>query len=331
MSSELPSEQVTFDDVVAAAARIEGAAVRTPVIANGQLDELAGAQVFLKAENLQRTGAFKFRGGYNAVRSLSAEQLEAGVVAFSSGNHAQAVALAATMSGSTSVIVMPHDAPPEKLASTKTNGARVVEYDRYTESREDIAAEIAEREGRVLVPPYDYPAVIAGQGTVGLELMQQVPDLDALVVCVGGGGLLAGCVLAAKNHRADIRIFGVEPEAGNDHALSAESGQRTTIDVPRTIADGQSVQAPGELTWPINQQHVEAFPLVSDAELVATMKILFTHTKLVVEPSGASALAAVLHRDLGLAGKRVGVTLSGGNIGLDRFEKLIYQPLESPS
>ena len=315
---------VSFDDVVAAASRLQGVAVRTPVITNPTIDEIAGAQVFLKAENLQRTGAFKFRGGYNAVRALTDEQLKAGVVAFSSGNHAQAVAMAATMCGSTSVIVMPTDAPPEKLAATKANGATVVEYDRYTESREDIAAEIAEREGRVLIPPYDRREVIAGQGTVGLELMEQVPNLDAIVVCVGGGGLLAGCVLAAKQHRPDIAVFGAEPEAGNDHALSAAAGERITIDVPRTIADGQAVQAPGELTWPINYEHVDAFPLVSDAELVDTMKILFTDAKLVVEPSGASALAAVLHRDLGLAGKKVGVTLSGGNIGLERFEKLIF-------
>lgn len=325
---------VSIDDVLAAAQRLDGVAVRTPIISHPALDELAGAELFLKAENLQRTGAFKFRGGYNAVRSLDAEGRKAGVVAFSSGNHAQAVAMAATLCETSSVIVMPTDAPPEKLAATKANGASVVEYDRYTENREDIATEIAESEGRVLIAPYDHPDVIAGQGTVGLELVQQVPDLDAIVVCVGGGGLLAGCVLAAKEQNAEIAMFGAEPEAGNDHALSAAAGKRITIDVPRTIADGQSVRAPGELTWPINETHVEGFPLVADAELIETMKLLFTHTKLVVEPSGASALAAVLNRDLGLEGKRVGVTLSGGNIGLERFERLVFnstRPASNPT
>ncbi len=238
--------------------------------------------------------------------------------------------MAATLCGTSSVIVMPTDAPPEKLAGTEANGARVVLYDRYAENRAEIAGEIAEREGRAIIAPYDHPAVLAGQGTVGHELVQQVPDLDAIVVCVGGGGLLAGCVLAAHNHDPDIVFFGAEPLAGNDHALSAAAGERVSIDVPRTIADGQAVQAPGELTWPINQEHVEAFPLVSDDELVATMKLLFTHTKLVVEPSGASALAALLHRDLGLAGKRVAVTLSGGNVGLERFSQLVF-PSETPS
>lgn len=320
---------VSFDDVLAAAERLKGVAVRTPVVSNAALDELAGAELFLKAENLQRTGAFKFRGGYNAVRSLDADGLNAGVVAFSSGNHAQAVAMAATLCETSSVIVMPSDAPAEKFAATKANGATVIEYDRYAEDREEIAACIAERDGRVLIAPYDHPDVIAGQGTVGLELVEQVPDLDAIVVCVGGGGLLAGSALAAKEHNAEILMFGAEPEAGNDHALSAAAGERITIDVPRTIADGQSVRAPGKLTWPINETHVEAFPLVADAELIETMKLLFTRAKLVVEPSGASALAAVLNRDLGLEGKRVGITLSGGNIGLERFEHLIFNNTQS--
>ncbi len=314
---------IAVDDIHRAAERLAGVAIRTPVVRHAALDARAGAEVFLKAENLQLTGAFKFRGGYNAIRSLDADGLAAGVVAFSSGNHAQAVACAATMCGTTSIIVMPDDAPPEKVAGTENHGATVVKYDRYNESREEIARAIAERDGRVLIPPYDHPQVIAGQGTVGLELVEQVPDIDAIVVCLGGGGLLAGCTTAAKAHDNGIAMYGVEPEGGDDHAQSVAAGARVTIPVPRTIADGQQVTSPGELTWPINSAFVEGFPVVSDEEIVATMKLLFSATKLVVEPSGASALAAVLFRDLGLAGKRVAVTLSGGNVSLERFANLV--------
>ena len=316
------NQTVDYVDILEAADRLEGMAIRTPVISNPALNDLADAEVFLKAENLQRTGAFKFRGAFNAIRLLDEDERKAGVVAFSSGNHAQAVALAATICGTSAVIVMPSDASPQKRANTEANGATVVEHDRYTEDWVEIAADIAAREGRVLISPYDHPHVIAGQGTVGLELVDEVPDLDAIVVCVGGGGLLAGCSLAARAKNPSIRMLGVEPETGNDHALSASAGERVTIPVPLTIADGQLNRSPGTITWPINENRVEAFPLVSDAEIVETMKLLFTHAKLVVEPSGASALAALLHRDLGLTGKRVGVTLSGGNIGIDRFEEL---------
>ncbi len=314
---------VTFDSIVQAAEALKGVAVRTPIITNPALDALAGAQLFLKAESLQLTGAFKFRGAYNAVTSLNGDQQAAGVVAFSSGNHAQAVARAATMCGVSSVIVMPTDAPEEKVASTKANGARVVFYDRYTEDRVAIAEKISAEEGRSIISPYDDPAVIAGQGTVGLEVFEQLGPLDAMAVCVGGGGLLSGCCIAAQQLAPATKFFGVEPEAGNDHGLSRAAGERVTIDVPRTIADGQQVSAPGELTWPITNKYATDFPTVSDDEIIATMKLLFEHTKLVVEPSGASALAAVLHRDLGVAGRRVGVTISGGNIGLDRFREIV--------
>ncbi len=316
--------QPTFADVEAAARRLDGVSIRTPVVTSPRLDELTGAQVFLKAENLQLTGAFKFRGGYNAVRSLPEEALASGVVAYSSGNHAQAVARAASLCGSTSVIVMPHDAPPSKVERTAANGARLVRYDRYTQDRAELAAEIAAAESRTIIPPYDHPAVISGQGTTALELIDQVDHLDALFVCVGGGGLLAGCALTTSELRPDIELFGVEPEAGDDHVASRRAGERVTIDVPRTIADGQQVRAPGALTWPITNAHTTDFLTVSDDQIIETMRFLFSELKLVVEPSGASALAALMaDAERPFAGRRIGVTLSGGNIGLDRFRDLV--------
>lgn len=314
----------TIADVESAAERLAGVANRTPVLSSPELNAVAGAEVFLKAENLQVTGAFKFRGGYNAVRALGVDERAAGVVSYSSGNHAQAVARAASMCESTSVIVMPHDAPPSKVERTAANGARLVRYDRYTEDRSQIAAEIVEAEGRTLIPPYDHQNVIAGQGTAGLELIDQVSGLDALFVCVGGGGLLAGCALAAQAHAPDIELFGVEPVAGNDHLLSRQASERVTIDVPRTIADGQQVTAPGELTWPINNELATDFLTATDDDIVNAMRFLFNEMKIVVEPSGACALAALLADDTGrFAGRRVGVTLSGGNIGLARFMELV--------
>jgi len=322
---------ITIDDVQTAADRLRGVAVRTPIVRVPALDELAGARVYLKAENLQRTGAFKFRGGYNTVSALSPEDLDRGVVAFSSGNHAQAIACAAAMSGSTAVIVMPSDAPPEKIVATEGYGARVVLYDRYTEDRADIALAIAADEGRVTIPPYDHPMVMAGQGTVALELVEQVaaagePELAAMFVCLGGGGLLAGSAIALAAVSSETKVYGVEPEAGDDHLRSRVAGERVDIGVPRTIADGQQVSKPGELTWPINNELVTDFVTVTDDEIVATMRVLFDHAKLVVEPSGASALAAVLHGDVaarGLADQAIGVTLSGGNIGYERFQSLL--------
>ncbi len=315
---------ITLDDVWNAASRLAGVATHTPVILSPELDELAGCQLFLKAENLQLTGSFKFRGAYNAIRSLDAEQIGAGVVAFSSGNHAQAIARAAALCQTTAVIVMPTDAPPEKVEGVRASGATIVSYDRYGEDREAIAQSIATDENRVLIKPYDNPLVMAGQGTTALELLDQVGNLDAIFVCVGGGGLLAGCATVVSALAGEIEVHGVEPEAGNDHALSQAAGERVVIDIPRTIADGQQVSTPGELTWPITSRGTKSFPVVSDQEIVSAMRLLFEHTKLVVEPSGASALAAVLNRgDLGLEGKRVGVTLSGGNIGWTRFCQLI--------
>lgn len=323
MSSSI-AKAFSIADVRDAAERIAPWAVRTPVISSASIDEFVGAEVFFKPEGLQRTGAFKFRGGMNSLAMLTDEQRAAGVVAYSSGNHAQAVAAAAKLMGSSSVIVMPHDAPAGKLASTRSHGARIVSYDRYTESREDIAGQIAADEGRALIPPYDHWPVIAGQGTAALELFDQVDDLDALVVCVGGGGLLAGCATVAAAVSPDTKLFGVEPEAGDDHRQSREAGERITIDVPRTIADGQATQAPGEFTWPITNALVTDFLAVTDHQIVAAMKLLFEEAKLVAEPSGASAFAGVLNRTGALAEcQRIGVTISGSNIAWDRFRDIV--------
>ena len=316
---------LSFDDVVSAGDRLEGVVERTPVLTHSGLNVLAGAELFAKAECLQVTGSFKFRGASNAIRSLTDAERAAGVVTYSSGNHAQAVARAARLAGSDAVIVMPHDAPLQKVAATDAEGARLVRYDRYTENRADIATAIAEFEGRVLIPPYDAYPVMAGQGTAALELFDQIDDeLDALLVPVGGGGLLAGVATVAQRLSPNTEIIGVEPEAGDDHYRSRIAGQRVDIGVPSTIADGQQVSAPGELTWPITNRLTSRFVTVTDSEITVTMKALFERLNLLVEPSGASALAAVLHNAewLDLAGSRVGVILSGGNIGWPRYRDL---------
>jgi threo-3-hydroxy-L-aspartate ammonia-lyase len=323
-TSSTPNLAITFADVRAAAACLAGVAHRTPVLTSRTLDERTGAKVFLKAENLQRMGAFKFRGAYNAVASLDPAVRVRGAVAFSSGNHAQAVALAAKLHGVPATIVMPTDAPRSKLEATRGYGAEVVLYDRYTEDRAAIGRRIAEEAGATLIPPYDHPMVIAGAGTTALELIEEVGELDLLVVCTGGGGLLAGCATATKALSPRTRIFGVEPAAGDDWQRSLEAGRRIKLDaVPRTIADGQQTEAPGELTFPIVQQTVEGIALVTDAEIVGAMAFAFERLRVVVEPSGATALAAVLSGKVAVTGQRVGVTLSGGNIGLDRFVELI--------
>jgi threonine dehydratase len=313
---------ITIHDVRRAAQRIAGVAHRTPALSCAAIDERTGARVFLKAENLQRGGAFKFRGAYNAVSSLTADELERGIVTYSSGNHARAIAIAAALCGTSAVIVMPEDTPPEKRAATESAGGRIVGYDRYGGQRHEIAAGVVEAEGRVLIPPYDDYRVMAGQGTAALEVLEDVADLDELWVGVGGGGLLAGCVTAARALRPQMRVVGVEPESGDDHRRSAEAGERIEIPVPRTIADGQQVPVPGELTWPITSAGTDEWVTVSDEELVATMRLLFDEAHVVVEPSGASALAAVLFSDQDLSGRRIAVTLSGGNISLERFAKL---------
>jgi threonine dehydratase len=311
---------IQFEDVRAAQARLTGVIHQTPVVTSRTLDESTGARLYLKAESFQRTGAFKFRGAYNAVSQLPPDARDSGVVAFSSGNHAQAVAFAAQLVGVPAAIVMPEDAPPTKIAATRGYGADVIIYDRYTANRAEIAAAVATERGATLIPPYDHPHVMAGNGTVVLELLEEIGELDLLVVCLGGGGLLAGSATAARGLYPDIEIAGVEPAAGDDWARSYAAGERVALaDVPITIADGQQTQAPGVLTWPIVRRYVGQIATVTDDEIRAAMGVLFERLKLVVEPSGATALAAVLSGKFDVAGRRVGITISGGNIGRDRF------------
>lgn len=314
---------LTYQEVEAAAHRLKGVAHRTPVIRSHTLDALLGCEVHLKAENLQRMGAFKFRGGYNAVNVLSDEQRAKGVVAFSSGNHAQAVALAARLHGCTATIVMPHDSPTLKLAATRGYGAEVVIYDRYKEDRAAIARQLVAETGAALIPPFDHLPVMAGQGTAALELIEDAGELDALIVCAGGGGFLSGCTVAAKHLLPDIQVFGAEPERGNDMQQSLREGRIVHIDVPRTICDGQQTQAVGVHTFEVIQALVTDVLTVADPVVVEAMRFVFERLKLVVEPSGACALAALMHHRHRFAGRRVGVTLSGGNIGIDRFVALM--------
>ena len=315
---------ITLDDVQAAARRIAGAAHRTPVLTSRALDQAVGAAVFLKAENLQRVGAFKFRGAYNAVASLTDAERARGVATVSSGNHAQALALAAQLHDAPAVILMPEDAPPGKLAATAGYGAEVIRFDRYDQDREQLLAELVADRGLIPVHPYDDERVMAGQGTVALELIDDAGPLDVLLVCVGGGGLLAGCATAAKALLPDVRVVGVEPEAGDDVRRSLAAGERVRIDVPRTIADGQQLPAPGELTFPVIRERVDAVELASDAEIVNAMRFLFERLKTVAEPSGACAVAALLAGRVGdVTGLRVGVTITGGNVTAARFAELV--------
>ncbi|HEX9000683.1 MAG TPA: threo-3-hydroxy-L-aspartate ammonia-lyase [Blastocatellia bacterium] len=310
---------ITFDDILQARQRIAGVAHRTPVLTSQQFNELAGGEVFFKAENFQRAGAFKFRGAYNKLASLTEDERRRGVLAYSSGNHAQATALAAKMFGVPAVIVMPHDAPQIKVNGTRGYGAEVVFYNRYSESREGTGEQISQERGLVLVPPFDDPLIMAGQGTAALELMEEVPELDFLLTPCSGCGLLAGCAVVAKHLRSSIRVFGVEPEAANDTWQSVRKGEIVEIPIPKTIADGLQTPAPGKLTFPIVQELVEDILLVSDEELISTMRFLLERMKVLVEPSGAAAAAAVFHRKFDFSGKRVGIVLSGGNVDLTRL------------
>jgi len=294
------------------------------VLTGRQLDEATGAaRVLLKAENLQRAGAFKFRGAYNAVASLSPAERARGVATVSSGNHAGALALAARLHEVPAVILMPDDAPAGKLAATAGYGAEIVPFDRYEQDREELLAALVNERGLVPVHPYDDPRVMAGQGTTALELLEDAGPLDLLLVCLGGGGLLAGCATAVKALSPDTRVVGVEPEAGDDFVRSLAAGERVRIDVPRTIADGQQLPLPGELTFPVIQNLVDEVVTVSDAEIVDAMRLLFERTKTVTEPSGACAFAALLAGRVDAAGLRVGVTLSGGNVTAARFAELV--------
>jgi threonine dehydratase len=310
---------ISLDDVRAAARRIDGVAHRTPVLTSRALDEATGATVLLKAENLQRVGAFKFRGAYNAVASLSDAERARGVATVSSGNHAQALALAARLHGIPAVILMPDDSPAGKLAATEGHGAEVIRFDRYAQDREELLAELVAERGLVPVHPYDDERVMAGQGTVALELIEDAGPLDVLLVPIGGGGLISGCATVAKAN--GIRVVGVEPEAGDDVKRSLEAGERVRIDVPRTIADGQQLPMPGELTFPVIAERVDEVVLASDAEIVDAMRFLFERVKTVAEPSGACALAALLAGRV--PGARIGVVISGGNVTAERFSELL--------
>ena len=312
-----------FADIQAAAARIRGVAHRTPVLTSRTLNVMLGCSVFMKAENLQRMGAFKFRGGYNAVNALSDAQRARSVIAFSSGNHAQAVALAAQLHGCQATIVMPHDSPSLKLAATRGYGAEVILYDRYRQDRAAIASALVHERNATLIPPFDYLPVMAGQGTAALELIEDTGPLDALIVCAGGGGFLSGCAVAAKHLLPQIEVFGAEPLRGNDMQQSLRAGKIVSIDVPRTICDGQQTQAVGKHPFEVIQALVSGVLTATDPQVVDAMRFVFERMKLVLEPSGACALAALMNHREQFKGRRVGITLSGGNIGLDRFVALV--------
>jgi len=313
----------TYEDVVAAAGRIEGHAHRTPVLTSRTANEELGAEIFFKAENLQRMGAFKFRGAFNALSRFNEAQRKAGVVAFSSGNHAQAIALSARILGIPATIIMPEDAPASKIAATRGYGGNVVTYDRYTQDREAIGRKLAEEKGMTLIPPYDHADVIAGQGTAAKELFEEVGELDAFFVCLGGGGLLSGSALATRALSPKCKLYGVEPEAGNDGQQSFRSGAIVHIETPKTIADGAQTQHLGALTFPIIQRDVDDVLTVSDAELVDAMRFFASRMKIVAEPTGCLGFAAARKMKEALRGKRVGVLISGGNVDIDRFASLL--------
>jgi threonine dehydratase len=313
---------VTLADIREAAARIAPIAHRTPVLTSRTFNQLTGVEAFFKCENFQRGGAFKIRGAANFVYSIPKDDLPRGVVAFSSGNHAQAVAIAAKSVGIAATIVMPTDAPRSKLEATRNYGARIVSYDRLRENREEIGRRISEETGATLVPPYDHEWIVAGQGTAALELLEEVPDLDTLVVCIGGGGLISGSATAAKELNPQMRVIGVEPETANDTWLSRRAGRRVEIAPPATIADGLRSPQPGAITFPIVEKLVDDIVLVTDDEIRETMRFFLTRMKLVVEPSGATAATALLTGKIPNSARRVGVIISGGNVDLDTLKTL---------
>jgi threonine dehydratase len=313
---------IELDDVRRAAARLDGIAHHTPIVTSRTLDDRTGARVRCKPENLQRAGAFKFRGAYNTVASLSEQERARGVVTASSGNHAQALALSAALHGIQATILMPEDAPASKAAATQEYGARILRFDRYSGERDALLAELAEREGLTVVHPYDDERIMAGQGTATLELVEDGGELDLLLVPVGGGGLIAGSATAATGLCPSCEVVGVEPESGDDTARSLAAGQRIRVPVGRTIADGQQIDIPGERTFAVVRERVAAIVTVSDAEIVAAMRLAFERLKLVLEPSGATALAALLAGKVAASGRRTGVIFSGGNVDVARFREL---------
>ena len=313
----------TYDDVRAAAERLRGNAHRTPVMSSRTINRETGAELFFKCENLQRMGAFKFRGAFNALSKFDEGQRRAGVVTYSSGNHAQAIALSASLLGIPATIVMPNDAPAAKMAATRGYGGKVVIYDRYTEDRDQIGRALAEKEGLTLIPPYDHPDVIAGQGTAAKELFEEVGELDALFVSLGGGGLLSGSALSTRALSPRCTLYGVEPEAGNDGQRSFRTGQIVNIDTPKTIADGAQTQHLGDYTFEIIKREVNDILTVTDAQLVDGMRFFAERMKLVVEPTGCLGIAAARAMKDSLKGKRVGVIISGGNVDIDRYCALL--------
>ena len=311
-----------YEQIAAAASRLAGVAHKTPVLTSRLLDERTGNMVFLKCENFQRMGAFKFRGAYNAISCLSAAQREKGVIAYSSGNHAQAVALASKLLGVKATVIVPADAPAVKLAAAKDYGADIITYDRATVSREEVAAKLIREHGYTLIPPFDHYDVIAGQGTAAKELIEEVLSLDYLFVQVGGGGLLSGCAVAAKHLLPHCQVLGVEPALADDATRSFKSGELQSVHNPPTIADGLRTASLGKLTFPLIRQYVDDMVTVSEEEIIRTMEFLWTRLKIVVEPSGAVSLAPLMHRKLPIEGKRVGVILSGGNVDIRQAGEL---------
>jgi threo-3-hydroxy-L-aspartate ammonia-lyase len=321
------SLMLDWEQIEQARRRLEGVAIRTPVLRSRQFDEESGATVYFKAENFQRAGAFKFRGAYNKIKAETEKGRVTWVVAYSSGNHAQAVALVARLLDLKATVVMPRDAPASKLAATRGYGAEVVLYDRYGESRDEIGQRLVSERGALLIPPFDDEAIMAGAATATAELCEDVPDLDVLVVPVSGGGLIAGSATAARHFRPEISVYGVEPETADDTAQSLAKGERVSIDVPRTIADGLQVPCPGELTFPILRQTVRGILLVSDSEMVETLCWMLERMKVLVEPSGVAAAAAVRHRKADFSGQKVGVLLSGGNLDRERLAGFLTHPV----
>jgi len=319
----MPQVLATFDDVLAAAARLEGVAHKTPVMQSSALNQQLQAKVYVKCENFQRMGAFKFRGGFNALAKLNDAQRRAGVVAYSSGNHAQAVALSARILQIPATIFMPHDAAPAKLAATQGYGAKVIGYDRYSEDASALATDLANSQGLTFVPPFDHPDVLSGQGTAALELFKEVGELDVLFVCLGGGGLLSGSALAAKALSPSCQIGGVEAEAGNDVQQSFRKGERVKIATPVTIADGAQTPMVGALTFEIIKALVDDIHTVTDAQLVQCMRFYAERMKMIVEPTGCLSLAAAMQASESLKGQKVGVVVSGGNIDMARFSQLV--------
>jgi len=318
---ELP----TYSDVLDAAERIRGVAHKTPVMTSRTANMMTGAELYFKCENFQRMGAFKFRGAYNSIAQFTEAQRKHGVITYSSGNHAQAIALSAKLLGVKATIVMPIDAPAAKVAATKGYGGEVILYDRYKEDREEIGRRLSQERGMTLIPPYDHPHVMAGQGTAAKELFEEVGRLDYLFVCLGGGGLLSGSVLSAKALSPRSRVIGVEPEAGNDAQQSFRKGEIVTIDVPQTIADGAMTTHLGQYTFPVIRKYVDDILTVTDQQLIDMMKFFAQRMKMVVEPTGCLAAAAAMSGELPVGGKRVGVIISGGNVDLDLFARFLNE------